>query len=559
MSARARPARARRDRSVTHPRTKAFALADERQCEVRERREIARGPHRPARGYPRQETPVEALEQQFGRSRDARRSSLSRGRSRAGASRREQRRRDTAPRRRRRESEAAGAAALRFAPRDPASETNRPEPRIHAICVLACAVCDPLDHVPRGLHLVDGPGGKPGRRPIDCNGPDPRKSEVIARQFVHCAHDRECRPLLAARRVGGLRGEETDMGLIRGLRFRACCVAVAALAVGLAVVASSAAAPPTPPAVKQKEAEARQILAQVNALDNQSDRTVEAWVGAKYELSQIKKQEAHNKVLLRWARHGYRIAEQRAEARLVALYESENPSAIDAIFGATNLNDILDRLETIHATTALDRHLVQQVESKREVLAKREVAIENARVRQAQAVLELSQRKAQIEAQLAKRKRLLASVQGEVQQLKAQEAARQAKLIAEAKARLAAAQAAAVARAKAAAKARARAEAQAQAQAAAAAAAAARARRQRQRLRPPPRRPPPRRPRRRRQPIRPRPSRPPRRTRTTSRRRSTWSPLSGIRRRPRSPCSTSGCRMCGAVPHPPPASTAQGS
>ena len=73
-------------------------------------------------------------------------------------------------------------------------------------------------------------------------------------------------------------------------------------------------------------------------------------------------------MLLRWARHGYRIAEQRAEARLVALYESEDPSAIDAIFGATNLNDILDRLETIHATTALDRHLVQQVQSKREVL-----------------------------------------------------------------------------------------------------------------------------------------------------------------------------------------------
>ncbi len=240
----------------------------------------------------------------------------------------------------------------------------------------------------------------------------------------------------------------TDMGLVRSLRFRAWCAAFAALAVGLAVVASSSAAPPTPPAVKQKEAEARQILAQVNALDNQSDRTVEAWDGAKYELSQIKKQEAHNKVLLRWARHGYRIAEKRAEARLVALYESEDPSAIDAIFGATNLNDILDRLETIHATTALDRHLVLEVQSKRAVLTKREVAIESARVRKAQTVLELTQRRAQIQAQLAKRKRLLASVQGEVQQLKAQEAARQAKLIAEAKARLAAAEAAAEARAR---------------------------------------------------------------------------------------------------------------
>ena len=62
-----------------------------------------------------------------------------------------------------------------------------------------------------------------------------------------------------------------------------------------------------------------------------SGAAVEAWDGAKYELKQLKAQEARNKVLLRWARHGYRIAEQRAEARLVALFESDDPSAIDAI------------------------------------------------------------------------------------------------------------------------------------------------------------------------------------------------------------------------------------
>jgi cell wall-associated NlpC family hydrolase len=246
------------------------------------------------------------------------------------------------------------------------------------------------------------------------------------------------------------------MGLDRSLRSRAWWGAVVVFAVGLALVASSAASPPT---VKQKEAEARSILAQVQALDQRSGAAIEAWDGARYELKQVKAQEAHNKVLLRWARHGYRIAEQRAEARLVALFKSDDPSAIDAILGAANLNDMMDRIETIHATTALDRRLVEQVKTKREVFERRAEALAALRQRKAQTLLQLTQRRREIEAQLAKRQQLLASVQGEVQQLKIQEAERQARLIAAARKRLAAEQAARAARARAAAAAAARAKA----------------------------------------------------------------------------------------------------
>ncbi len=79
------------------------------------------------------------------------------------------------------------------------------------------------------------------------------------------------------------------MGLNRSLRLRAWCGVFAALAVGLALVASSAAAPPTvKQKEKQKEAQARSVLAQVQALDVRSGAAVEAWDGAKYELKQIK-------------------------------------------------------------------------------------------------------------------------------------------------------------------------------------------------------------------------------------------------------------------------------
>ena len=186
------------------------------------------------------------------------------------------------------------------------------------------------------------------------------------------------------------------MGLNRSLRCRAWCGVVAALAVELRprrierrraadAEAEGEAEGGPGPVGPRAGAGARRALGRA---------PIEAWDGAKYELKQIKAQEAHNKVLLRWARHGYRIAEQRAEARLVALFESDDPSAIDAIFGATNLNDMLDRIETIHATTALDRRLVEQVQTKRAVYREpRASTRQAARQRKAQTVLQLDQRR----------------------------------------------------------------------------------------------------------------------------------------------------------------------
>ncbi len=262
------------------------------------------------------------------------------------------------------------------------------------------------------------------------------------------------------------------MGLHESLRRRLSRAAWAGLSVavpvGLAIVASSAAAPPT---VKQKEAQARAVLAQVQALDLSSSRAVEAWNGAKYELGLIRVQEAHNAIALRRARHGYRIAEQRAAARLVALYESNDPTIVDAILGATSLSQIMDRIETVRATSELDRRLILDVHTERANLLRRAQALEAARQRKAQTVSELAQRRQQIEGELAKRQQLLSTIQGEVTKLKAAEAARQALLAAQARARLAAEAAAA----KAAQAAAARAAQQAAAAAAAKAAAAARA------------------------------------------------------------------------------------
>ncbi len=259
----------------------------------------------------------------------------------------------------------------------------------------------------------------------------------------------------ALHRVHAPTGEHDAMGFLERLSCRAHFAVLTALVVALGAAASSAGAPPT---LKDKQAQAKTILAEIQRLDIRSGRAVEAWNGAQYELKQIESAERRNAAQLRTARQGYKIAEQRAAARIVAIYESDEPTAADAIMGATSLSEILDRLEVVHAAASLDRRIATEVQVLRDQLTQRAAALAAARERKAQTVIELAQRRREIESELSRRKQLLASVQGEVQKLQAEEAARQAKLAAEAHARLiadqrrlAAQQAAAKARAQAAA------------------------------------------------------------------------------------------------------------
>jgi len=240
------------------------------------------------------------------------------------------------------------------------------------------------------------------------------------------------------------------------------------------IVSALAAAAPgagEPPAIRAKQAEARRILAQVDALDIQLGRLDEQLNGAKYELSQVRVRERRAAASLGTARVQYARAERRVVRRLVTIYESTPPTTADAIFGASSLSDILNRLQLVNAASALDRHIASNAQSWRDRMAAREQALLAERRRKAAAVAVIAAHEHAIGAELAQRRTMLASVQDEVRRLQAAEAARQARLAAEARARLAAEERA---RAQAAAAARAAAE-RARAQHAAQAAAAARA------------------------------------------------------------------------------------
>jgi cell wall-associated NlpC family hydrolase len=240
---------------------------------------------------------------------------------------------------------------------------------------------------------------------------------------------------------------------------------IAALALALltgAVLAGDLSAASTKQKLKDEQAQAQAVLDQVNALGARMDAAVEAWHGANYELALTRKQLLGDRVALRKADRQQRLALAHLRARLVALYESnDDPSTISILFGSGSVSQAIDRIQAAQQISAADHQLAVQTTAARNRyarIAERTSALE--RQREADVRQRASQR-AKIGSMLAERKRLLASVQGQVAQLQRQEAHEQAVLEAKARAELAARQA------------EAQREAEAQAKAAAAAAKAA--------------------------------------------------------------------------------------
>jgi cell wall-associated NlpC family hydrolase len=190
--------------------------------------------------------------------------------------------------------------------------------------------------------------------------------------------------------------------------------------------------------LKAKAAQAQQVLQQVNALDLQFGRTVEAWHGAQYELDKTRRQLATDRAQLRVAKQQERVALERVRARLIALYESsDEPTTISILLGSSTVSDLIGRLDAAQAISAADHRLAVQTTAARERYAATERRTRATEQRRVVAVSQLDSQRRQIGSMLTQRRQLLSSIQSEVATLKAQELRRQAVLAAQARARLA--------------------------------------------------------------------------------------------------------------------------
>jgi peptidoglycan DL-endopeptidase CwlO len=202
----------------------------------------------------------------------------------------------------------------------------------------------------------------------------------------------------------------------------------------LAASLFTAAARPSP--VGTKQAQAQQVLADIQSIDASLEKVVESYNAAQIKLNGIKAEQQVNERRLDIARSNFRRAETVLQQRLVTLYTSNDQSALEILLGAASLDDLLDRVDTVNRVSDQDARIVREVRSFRAEIKKREGELKRARAQQEQVVAQQAAQKASIERQLAERQRLLSTIKSEIARLKREEAAQQARLQSQARSRL---------------------------------------------------------------------------------------------------------------------------
>ena len=179
------------------------------------------------------------------------------------------------------------------------------------------------------------------------------------------------------------------------------------------------------PSVASKQAEAQNVMAQVQQLDSSLERAVEAYLKA-------------NHAQLRIAKQSLQGAQATLSARLVQLYTSDGQSdSLEVLLGASSLDDLVNRFNTANRISAQDSSVLGEVVRYDKEVKAREARLKHANAQAAGLVRERASERASIEGQLSARRALLSSIRGEIARLKQQEAARQAQLRKELAARIA--------------------------------------------------------------------------------------------------------------------------
>ena len=187
-----------------------------------------------------------------------------------------------------------------------------------------------------------------------------------------------------------------------------------------------------------KQAQAQQVLGQIQQIDRNLDGAVEAYNLANVRLHRIEGDLRENKKQLTLARSNLTVAQKSLAARLVSAYTTtQDNSTLAVLLGSSSFEDMLNRVEAVNSTSSQDASIVRQVTAFKAAINRHRTELRNAHAEQQHVVAEKAAQQQRIESQLATRRNLLSSIRGEIARIKAAEAAQQRQLEAAAQSRLA--------------------------------------------------------------------------------------------------------------------------
>jgi cell wall-associated NlpC family hydrolase len=192
------------------------------------------------------------------------------------------------------------------------------------------------------------------------------------------------------------------------------------------------------PSVPSKQAEAQRVLVDIQRLDMQMEKAVEAYNLANLKLAKLKHDLRENEQALAVARGNLKKGQRTLARRLVALYVSDaTNTTLEVMLGSKSLDDMLNRLEAVSRVSSQDTHVLGEVRQFRTAVQEREGRLKKAHEAQASLVDERARQRAAIDSQLAQRRAMLSSIKSEIAKIQAAERSRQLQIAASARARLA--------------------------------------------------------------------------------------------------------------------------
>ena len=200
------------------------------------------------------------------------------------------------------------------------------------------------------------------------------------------------------------------------------------------------------PSIADKKAEAKQIMAQISALDTRMEFAVEAYNAANQKLQTVQGKIHENEQQLRIARYNLLVARQILTQHVVSMYKQNKTTVIDVLLATKSFDQLVNELTAMRQVDQSDAAAVSSIKALKQEISRRHAQLVADRKQAQKLVAQRAEKKQQIGADLGERKQMLQGVQAEIKKLQ-EEAAARAKAAALAAQKAAAAAAAAQAQA----------------------------------------------------------------------------------------------------------------
>jgi cell wall-associated NlpC family hydrolase len=167
-------------------------------------------------------------------------------------------------------------------------------------------------------------------------------------------------------------------------------------------------------------------MAQIAQLDSSLERARNLYMSATVKLQRIEHSLKINRIGLRASQANLRASRAALMQRLVVIYTSrDDQSTLAVLLGATSIDDLVNRIETVQSVSQQDVAVMDEVIGFKKAVTKHRQALKQAHRSQTHLVQQRAAAKTRISTQRDRQQRLLSSIKGEIAQLIAADQARQ--------------------------------------------------------------------------------------------------------------------------------------